>query len=185
MQIQDLMDEKGMYNGKEIEVKSFTSFIEKQILCNQVIDGCLETNENNMVVCNFFMKKLLKDMKIIATYTDLEFGEDSIQEYDFMIQNEIWDYILDRIADSEKNFIDEMINCEVEQRMRVGNSVENILSQKLQQLIDKLPTDKQLKSLSKSLVKDINKLDWDKLPMLKDMWNVANGNQSEGEEIGR
>jgi hypothetical protein len=66
--------------------------------------------------------------------------------------------------------------------METVNSFANIIGNKLQQLIDKIPNDKQLKSLSKSLIKDINKLDWDKVPMLKQMWLTANGKS--GEKVG-
>jgi len=63
--------------------------------------------------------------------------------------------------------------------MQIGNSIESIIASRLDKLIDKLPTDKQLKSLSKSLVKDLNKLDWNQLPLLKEMWETATFKQGD------
>lgn len=181
MQIQDLMDEKGMYNGIQIEVKPRISFIEKKLLCLNVLENCMDVDENGMVVCDYFLRKLVRDINIIKQYSNIELSDDNyISEYDFIVENELWDYILDRINDSELCFIDEMIDCELEQRIKTYNSLEKIVSNKLQQIIDKLPSPKDLQKLSKSLVKDVNKLNWDKMPMLKQMWETANFKQGDG-----
>jgi hypothetical protein len=179
MLISELKNDKGLYNGKLFEVKPFVSFIDKKILCDQIIDNCLFIDENNMVRCDFFMKYLLTNMKIVVLFTDLEFEEEYLQEYDFLNENKLIDYILSQIDDCELNFINEMINKEIEQKMQIGNSIESIIASRLDKLIDKLPTDKQLKSLSKSLVKDLNKLDWNQLPLLKEMWETATFKQGD------
>ena len=181
MQISELQDDKGLYNGIEVKVKPFNSFIEKQLLCLNVLENCMDVDENGMLVCNYFTRKLVKDINIVKQYSDIELSDsDYISEYDFLVQNEIFEYILDRINDSELCFIDEMIDCELEQRIKTYNSLEKIVSNKLQQIIDKLPSPKDLQKLSKSLVKDVNKLNWDKMPMLKQMWETANFKQGDG-----
>ena len=118
-------------------------------------------------------------------YTNLEFSENLIEDYDYLAENVGIELILDQIPINEVEFILDLVDFELAQIVKLNNSIEGILANKLDKLIEKLPTDKQIKSLSKSLVKDINKLDWDKIPMLKDMWNVAIGNQSEGEINGQ
>ena len=180
MQIQEFKDENGSYNHKDnFNIKKYIPFIEKKILVEDIIDGCLETNENGLLVVNNFMKKMVLDLKVVIAYTDIEFGEEIVNDYDFMVENKIIDKIIESIDDSELDFIESMVNKEIDQKIRIENSIEGILANKLDKLIDKLPTDKQIKSLSKSLVKDINKMDWDKLPMLKDMWLSANGKQGD------
>lgn len=183
MQISELKTENGEYNGTIIEVKSFISFLEKKILCLNVLENCMDVDDNGMLVCDYFVRKLVKDVNIVKQYTNIEISDsDYISDYDFLVQNGILNDILSKIDKDEKIFIDEVIEREIKQRMETVNSFANIIGNKLQQLIDKIPNDKQLKSLSKSLIKDINKLDWDKVPMLKQMWLTANGKS--GEKVG-
>lgn len=166
----------------EIDVKHYIPFAHKQLLCEKVIDVSTLVDENGIVSCSYFLKKLATDINILSFYTDLEFNENTEEDYDFLVQSGLFDDILDHIADGELDFIDEMINKEIEQKIMIGNSLGNVVASKLEKLIDKIPTDKQLKSLSKTLIKDVNKLDWDKVPMLKQMWETANGKS--GGQVG-
>jgi hypothetical protein len=183
MLISELQNENGEYNSNPIEVKPYISWIEKKILCEQVIDGCMEENTNGIVSCDFSMKQLIKDLKIVSAYSGIEFEDEVVNDYDFLIQNGILKNIKSRINRDELDFIDEMINCGIKQKIEIDNSLSNIIASKLQVLIERFPTDKQIKSLSKSLVKDINKMDWDKVPMLKQMWETANGKS--GDKVGK
>jgi hypothetical protein len=179
MFISEIKDDEGLYNGKTFEVKSHISFIEKKILCEQIIDSCLVADENNMVSCDFFMKYLLTNMKIVALFTDLEFGEESVQEYDFLNENELMDYILNRIDDCEISFINEMINKEIEQRIRMGNSIESIIASRLDKLIDKVPDQKSIKKILNDIPKSVNKIKPENLEIIKGILN------KQGDGVGK
>jgi hypothetical protein len=161
----------------EIKIKKYIPFVEKQVLVQRVVDLCLDFDQDtNMVKVNFFNKKLSIDSQIILMYTDLEFAEeDFIKQYDFLVENNYFDYIFSQINSSELDMIYEAVEHEIEQAIQLNNSIEGILAKGINKIVEKLPNDKQLKSLSKSLVKDINKLDWDRLPILKQMFDTANG----------
>lgn len=161
----------------EIKIKKYIPFVEKQVLVQRVVDLCLDFDQDtNMVKVNFFNKKLSIDSQIILMYTDLEFAEeDFIKQYDFLVENNYFDYIFSQINSSELDMIYEAVEHEIEQAIQLNNSIEGILAKGINKIVEKLPSDKQLKSLSKSLVKDINKLDWDRLPILKQMFDTANG----------
>jgi hypothetical protein len=159
----------------EINIKNYIPFSHKQLLCEKVIDASTLVDENGIVSCNYFLKKLATDINILSFYTDLQFNESTEEDYDFLIKSGLFDNILYCINDNDLDFIDEMINKEIAQKIMIGNSLGNVVASKLEKLIEKIPTDKQLKSLSKSLIKDVNKLNWDKVPMLKQMWETANG----------
>jgi hypothetical protein len=161
----------------EIKIKKYIPFVEKQVLVQRVVDLCLDFDQDtNMVKVNFFNKKLSIDSQIILMYTDLEFAEeDFIKQYDFLVENNYFDYIFSQINSSELDMIYEAVEHEIEQAIQLNNSIEGILAKGINKIVAKLPNDKQLKSLSKSLVKDINKLDWDRLPILKQMFDTANG----------
>lgn len=160
---------------EDIEFKSYLPIIEKQILANKIIDSCIITDDVGLNRIDYFYKYLTTQVSLIINYTSLEFSEELIKDFDCLTENGLLEDIIKQIPGSEIEVIMDIVEDELYQMVKLNNSVESILAKNLQQLIDKLPTDKQIKSLSKSLVKDINKLDWDRLPMLREMWLSANG----------
>lgn len=181
MQIQELKNEDGAYNHKgNFNIKKYIPFIEKKILCEDIIDGCLEVNENGFLVVNNFMKKMLLDLKVVVAYTDIEFGENVVNDYDFMVENKIIDKIKESIDDSELDFIESMVNKEIDQKIRIENSIESVIASKLQQLISAIPSEKSIKKIMNDIPKQINKIKPDQLSIIKDMI----GKQSIGDQVG-
>ncbi len=182
MQISELKTkiEEGNSIQDLIEVKQYLSTIEKQLIGSKIIDSCIVVDdESNLYKIDYFYKKLTSDVSFLVNYTNLEFSENLIEDYDYLAENVGIEWILNQIPISEVEFILDLVDCELAQIVKLNNSIEGILANKLDKLIDKLPTDKQIKSLSKSLVKDVNKLDWDKVPMLKEIWMTANSKSGE------
>lgn len=184
MLIQELKNQ--LNTGKSldelIDFKLYLPIVEKKLIANKIIDSCIIVDDAGLNRIDYFYKYLTTNVLLLVNYTSLEFSDELINDYDYLNENIGVEWILNKIPVSEKNFIFDLVEDELYQMLKFSNSLENILSQKLQQLIDKIPNDKQLKSLSKSLIKDINKLDWDKVPMLKQMWLTANGKS--GEKVG-
>jgi len=163
-----------------LEVKQYLSIIEKNLIVNKIIDSCIVLDEiNGLSKIDYFYKKLTTDVSLLVNYTNVEFSENLIEDYDYLCENVGIERILSQIPITEIEFILDLVDCELAQIIKLNNSIEGILASKLDKLIDKLPTDKQIKSLSKSLVKDVNKLDWDKVPMLKEIWMTANSKSGE------
>ena len=163
-----------------LEVKQYLSIIEKNLIVNKIIDSCIVLDEiNGLSKIDYFYKKLTTDVSLLVNYTNVEFSENLIEDYDYLCENVGIERILSQIPITEIEFILDLVDCELAQIIKLNNSIEGILANKLDKLIDKLPTDKQIKSLSKSLVKDVNKLDWDKVPMLKEIWMTANSKSGE------
>jgi hypothetical protein len=171
MLISELKTENGEYNNRRIEVKPYISWIEKKILCEQVIDGCMEENPNGIVSCDFFMQKLIKDLKIISSYSDIELEDEVVNDYDFLIQCGLLELVKSRINQDELSFIDEMIDCGIKQKIEIGNSLSNIVASKLQVLIDKIPDQKAMKKLMNDVPKMINKVKPENLEILKGFVN--------------
>jgi len=164
-----------------IEIKPYLSHIEKKIVCDNIISASLNQNENGLIICDFYNQKLTTDISIIVNYTNIEISEDEfIEDYNYLCEQGIIKYVLNNMNKDEFNFIEDMVSANINQERKIGNSLESIIAKGINKLTDKLPTDKELKSLSKSLVKDLNKFDWNKIPMLKDMWLTANGKYGSG-----
>lgn len=153
----------------EIKIKKYIPFVEKQVLVQRVVDLCLDFDQDtNMVKVNFFNKKLSIDSQIILMYTDLEFAEeDFIKQYDFLVENNYFDYIFSQINSSELDMIYEAVEHEIEQAIQLNNSIEGILSKNLQKLIDKIPDQKGIKKIMNDIPKQINKIKPENLEILK------------------
>ena len=185
-------------NGEPIDalinIKPYLSHVEKKILSENIIKGSLDKNENDLVVCDFFNRELTKNIGIIVNYTDIEINNDEfLEDYDTLSELGIIDYVLNNMNKSDRYFIKDMVSKCIEQEINIGNSIESIaqkgindlkviIEEGIAKIVEKLPSDKQIKSLSKTLIKDVNKLDWDKVPMLKQMWETANGKSKSGSD---
>lgn len=157
-----------------LEVKSIASFMDKRLVVDTVVNGVLETNENGMMYCDFMIREILLKLKIANVYGGIEFEDNIVEEYDYICENGVLDFILKEIAFGEWTLLNDVIDKEIEQKIKLNNSIEGIVNSNLQKLIEKLPSDKQLKSLSKSLAKDLNTFDWNKIPELKEIFKTVN-----------
>ena len=84
-----------------IQIKPYLSFAEKKILCDKIIEGSLY-EENGMLLCNYYDKKLFIEISIINNYTDIELDEENIVgDYDILCELGIVEHILKCLDDDE------------------------------------------------------------------------------------
>ena len=158
-----------------VEIKLYLSTIEKRIIVDNIINGCIEIDENSIMKVNFFNKKLINDISLITNYTNLIFSDDnSIDDYDFLTQYKILHYIIKNIDSDELDFIYNMVEDELEQQIKIGNSLENIIAKGLNKLIDKIPDEKSMNKLINNIPKVLNKVNPENLNILKDFMGQQN-----------
>ena len=162
----------------DIDIKHYIPFAHKQLLCEKVIDVSTLVDENGIVSCSYFLKKLVTDINIMSFYTDLEFNENTAEDYDFLVQSGLFDDILDHINDGELDFIDEMVNKSIEQKISIGNSLSNIVAIKLEKLINSIPNEKTLKKLMNDIPKQLNKIKPENLNLIKEVLGNKQGDIS-------
>ncbi len=164
-----------------LEVKQYLSIIEKNLLVNKIIDSCITIDEiNGLSKIDYFYKKLTSDVSLLVNYTNIEFSENLIEDYDYLCENVGIERILNQIPITEVEFILDLVDCELTQIIKLNNSIEGILASKLDKLIEKIPDQKGIKKIMNDIPKQINKIKPENLEILKGII----GNQSEGEEIG-
>lgn len=180
MQVKELKEklEKDSTIGKFVRTKGYLGFVEKKVLCEKVVKGCL-IEENGIMMCDHFSKKLTTDIQLVVSYSNLEFGKDFVGEYDYLAENKVLEHVLNKIDENEKKFICDMADKVIEEKLRVNNSVEAILAKGIEKLIKKLPDDKQMKSLIKAFSKEFKDFDIGKMEtigkMYADVIGVASG----------
>jgi len=164
-----------------LEVKQYLSIIEKNLIVNKIIDSCIVLDEiNGLSKIDYFYKKLTSDVSLLVNYTNIEFSENLIEDYDYLCENVGIERILNQIPITEVEFILDLVDCELAQIIKLNNSIEGILASKLDKLIEKIPDQKGIKKIMNDIPKQINKIKPENLEILKGII----GNQSEGEEIG-
>jgi len=170
--------EEGKNYKDIIEFISYIPFVKKKIICESIADSCIK-EENGMIICDNYMKRLTTDIMLVNNYTNLEFNEDGyVEEYDYLCENDILNYIVDKINETETYFIQDMVWEEIENRMRVSNSIEGILTRGVNKIADIINTNlnsKQIKSIIKLASKEFKNFQPEKLQILNDMLNVAEG----------
>ena len=155
-----------------VEIKLYLSTIEKRIIVDNIINGCIEIDENSIMKVNFFNKKLISDISLITNYTNLIFSDDnSIEDYDFLSQYKILNHIIKHIDSDELDFIYNMVEDELEQQIIIGNSLESVIAKGLNKLIDKIPDEKSMNKLINNLPKVLNKIKPENLEILKQFVN--------------
>ena len=183
MQISELKTkiEEGNSIQDLIEVKQYLSIIEKQLIANKIIDSCIVIDdESNLYKIDYFYKKLTSDVSFLVNYTNLEFSENLIEDYDYLCENVGIERILNQIPITEVEFILDLVDCELTQIIKLNNSIEGILASKLDKVVSAIPSEKSIKKIINDIPKQINKIKPENLEILKGII----GNQSEGEEIG-
>jgi len=160
-----------------ITIKPYLSHVEKKILCENIINASLDQDENGLVVADYFNRELTKNIGIIVNYTDIEMSEEFLEDYDFLCEQGIVDYILNNMNKSDRYFIKSMVSKGIEQEIKIGNSIESILAKNLQNLIYKIPDEKFIKKLMNDIPKSINKIKPDNMAILKDLFK-------QGDKIG-
>ena len=180
--------EEGKNYKDIIEFISYIPFVKKKIMCESIADSCIK-EENSMIICDHYMKQLITDIMLINNYTNLEFNEDGfVEEYDYLCENDIIDYIVGKIKDSEMYFIQDMVWEEIENRMRINNTIEGILNRGLNKLVDIINNNldpKEINKLIKTAGKELRGLDFNKLEGLKGIIDVLEGkNIKSNDKVG-
>lgn len=165
--------------GELIEIKQYLPIVEKHLIATKIIDSCIIENKNGLSQIDYFYKKITTDVSLIVNYTNLEFSDELINDYDYLSENGFIKQIIDKIPKTEIYFIDELVENELDQIVRIENSLENILASKLQMLINKIPDEKTIKKILNDIPKSVNKIKPENLEILKGIIN------KQGDTIGK
>lgn len=154
-----------------IEIKQYLSIIEKHLIATKIIDSCITEDKNGLSKIDYFYKMFTTDISLIVNYTNLEFPDELIVDYDYLAEMGYVEWIINQIPKSEKNFIMNLVDSELAQMVGINNSVEGILSKNLLKIIEKIPSEKSIQKIIKDIPKSINKISPANLEILKGMMN--------------
>ncbi|MDD4779012.1 MAG: hypothetical protein PHT02_00215 [Tissierellia bacterium] len=174
-----------------IEVKPYLPIISKTLMIlgykdkdttqNGIIDECIKI-ENGIAYINHFKKDMATVCAVINWYVNFEIDNIDIPEYymvyDYYITSGLWNYVKNQLG-NEYEVLLNLIDKSIEEELRKHNSIESVVNNNLNKLIDKIPTDMQLKSLARTLVRDFNSLNWNQIPKIKEIFETVQGKKLE------
>ena len=159
-----------------IQYKKYISIIEKKSIADKIINGCIEEDVNGLYKINYFYKYLFMNMALVTNYSDLSFSEEGyLGEFDWLSENGYLEVIIKEIPFNERNSIDDVVDEELAQIMKVNNSIESVVAQKLEKLISKIPDNKEIKKIMNDIPKMVNKIKPENLGMIKDALSNSGG----------
>lgn len=163
-----------------VTIEKYIPYAAKVGIVSNVIEVCVSTDDSGFKRVNPAEKKLMLDISICTNATNIEFSDEIISEYDLLKSSGLLRHIYTELSKAESSEDDVWeISCFVDEKIdeivKVENGIEMVLAKGIEKLIDRLPTDKQLKSLSKSLVKDLKNLDFSKMPDIMNAIKFNNG----------
>lgn len=179
-ELKEKLQNDGFIDFGELHIKTYLPLIHKKILVDNICTDLIEYDENSLAFVNEIQKKISISVAVLLNYCNVEILEEDnmdgvIETLDLLFETGKYSEIEEYIG----NDLDELklaIETEIENIKLRNNSLESIVAKGLNKIIEKLPDKKQIRSLSKSLIKDINKLEPEKLKYVNEMVDaIKNG----------
>jgi hypothetical protein len=128
----------------------------------------------DMLHINYQMLEIFKHILFLKYFTGIELeSEDLIAQYDVLKENSIFDFIYNEVNEygnrRQLEDLDRLVMNTLEQKVKLGNSLEGIVSKNLKVVVDKvmeIDQDKVGKWI-KDLTKAMSKFDPSKMEFLK------------------
>jgi len=165
-------------NGLKIEVKKYLPIKEKMNLVNSIYQTSLENQEMNLIDYN--KKEIAKVILITQYYTNIKLPKDILEGYDFLMSTGIYSAIEHAIT-HEIITIKQMVR-HVELYNENKHKKENDIKAMINKIIDKTPTDEEIKKMIEQTKEEINNFEPNKLKFVKDFINKTKGGTNNGDK---
>ena len=163
----------GEYLKKELEVKDYVPFVEKQSIAQIVLESCANIKDG-VIAIDSVQKYIIFTITILSTYTNLEFegNEGDLDSYDSLCSYQIGEgTLLDEIV---KTFEKEYVRCnDILNMMTADLLAENNIEKQVGKFLSGIS--EKINSLGDSLINklgdfnmDLSQLDIDKLTSMID-----------------
>ena len=147
------------YLKKELEVKDYVPFVEKQSIAQIVLESCANI-EDGVVAIDSIQKYIIFTITVLSTYTSLEFegNNNDLDSYDVLCSYQIGDgTLLDEIV---KTFEKEYVRCnDILNMMAADLLAENNFEKQIGRFLTKLSN--KVDTLGDSIIDKIGSFDMD------------------------
>jgi hypothetical protein len=158
-----------------LEIKNYLPLTYKSITVDNIILLCLD-DRDGMKMVNYTLKKFAFDFSIMNQYTNIDFSEivDIYSVYDELCEHGFVDELMKILNKNELDFISETVDAELEQQLKINNSFEGIIAKGINNFIEKLPNEKEMKKMIKALGKDLANFNPEKVDIINRINEIMN-----------
>ena len=145
----------GFFDVGELEVKKYLPLLTKGYAVKQACEDILSYDDNGLAYVPQYQKRISRCIAMLLYYTNLEIPEDMMMDevvdvIDLLMERGLYKQILDEIGDDYCDFY-WMLDDELDSIISRNNSIEAVVAKGINKLIEKVPTDKQIKSIIKAV----------------------------------
>lgn len=148
---------------KEIQIKDYLPISTKKLMCEEIAKNSI-VEQNGMKIKDSIAYEIAFDLVITSFYSNVDIDE----YYDEACEYKIIDYIKENMNQSERDFISEHSYHIVRNEIDTYNSLAGIINRNLTNFINVIEKNTNPKAI-KSILKEAQKLDLDKMPMIKQL----------------
>jgi len=181
-EIKKNIESGNMFADCGLEIKPYISILLKDafikgsdtenIKIDGIIKNCIEDRDGIKYI-NYMQLEMSKFIMILTLYTNIEDDSDDIYDtYDYLVSQNIWEYIINQIPEQEIEYLEMLINRCVHQEIEIGNSLGNILNRNLNKLISKIPTEKEMSKILNKLPKVLDSISPENKEIFKNLVNI-------------
>jgi hypothetical protein len=150
-----------------INTKSYLPILTQRAIVKSICDMCLYVDEEtDMLQCDYVMKELFYVLNTTLECSDIEIDgiidengeidlETAVEAYDLIIEFGVYEHIrFNSRTPKFRTFLDQ----EIEQKISTYNSVSNVLRKSINSLMDKIPSEANIKELMEQLPTQLSSL---------------------------
>ncbi len=154
-----------------IQIKSYLPISTKRLMCEEIAKNSI-IEQDGMKVKDSIAFTIAFDLMIVQFYSNVDIDE----HYDEACEYGIIDYIKDNMNQNEREFISEHSYYMIQNEINNHNSIAGVITRQLTKFINIIDKNTSPRAM-KSILKEAQKLDLDKMPMIKQLVETLNGNE--------
>ena len=163
------------FQGLKLEIKQFISIQEKINLVASIFESSIDRSGDLHILDGNKLDIAYKNL-VVGEYSNLTLPKNTLESYDMLCESGLFDVVYDGIPLDERllleNVLDSYIDAEKDEYDQ-RNTIQYIVKDLLQNLINKIPDGVKLEELVKSASEEFANFDPEKMEFLKSAmdWN--------------
>ena len=151
-----------------IEIKGYVPVSTKKLMCEEIATNSI-VEHDGLKMKDSIAYEIALSLMIVSFYTNIDIDE----HYDEACEYGIIDFIKENMNQKELEFIEQHSWRMIESEISIYNSIAGVINRNLQELVNKIPTNKDLNKLIKTVSKEFQKFDPDKMKQIQEMMKVV------------
>ena len=170
-----------IFNGLEIEVLQQTNLQDKINLVGTIFESAIN-RDNGLHILNHNSLNLAFRILLVEKYSNLTLPKDYMQSYDLLTSSGLYDLIYESIPVKELSDLNVVLENYIEterDEYEQKNSIQYIIKDGLNKLIEKIPNEDGMKEFIKNASNELNNLNPENLKFVQEFMKL-----NKGENIG-